>query len=106
MLQTSQFSNGNVHKTCLFIRSSLCVDLACDWSIVFRSFHTRARPASPPNRACIARGRWDPDVRVQCVCSSGGGRAGAACAFLARSMATDPRVLARLGVHPPRACVY
>ena len=50
---------------------------------------TRARGASPPNRACacIARWRWDPDVRVQCVGVRRGGR--------------GPRALFSLAQWPP-----
>ena len=56
----------------------------------------RARGASPPNRA------WALGSGCTYMCSAwssgrGGGGAGATCAFLTRSMATDPHALARLG---------
>ena len=66
---------------------------------------TRARRASPPNRVrvhpswalgsgctCAVRGR-----HAGCQAGAGRGGAVAACSFLAHSMATDPRTLARLG---------
>ena len=82
-----------------FLYGVVCVDLACDWSIVFRSFHTcaRGRPRLQTARTLRVGVGIRMYVRVQCMWSSGGGRSGGACAFLARSMATDLRALARLG---------